>query len=76
MATRPPHPFSATELEKQGVLIPNAQLRLLTKLRNAAVDMANTADVYEDYVHVNRGEFDGLIRWIIRLMNFEEHHGI
>jgi hypothetical protein len=48
--------------------------RLLTFVRNAAVDLAVNADNYGDYVAVDTSTFYDLIRWINRLMNFEDAH--
>jgi hypothetical protein len=51
-----------------------ARLRLLTILRNAVVDMANTADVHDDGVSFDKRAFDRVIRAISRLMTFEGTH--
>ncbi|HEX6087520.1 MAG TPA: hypothetical protein VF266_23505 [Thermoanaerobaculia bacterium] len=48
--------------------------RLLTFVRNASVDLAVNADDYGDYVAVDTSRFYDLIRWINRLMNFEDAH--
>lgn len=48
-----------------------ARLRLLTSLRDAVVDMANTADIHDDGVSFDKRAFDRVIRTINRLMNFE-----
>lgn len=46
--------------------------RLLTNVRNAAVDLANTADDHGDYVAVDAWAFKALIKSINRLMDFED----
>jgi hypothetical protein len=46
--------------------------RLLTAVRNAAVDLANTADDHGDYVAVDAWAFKALIKSINRLMDFED----
>lgn len=48
--------------------------RLLTFVRNAAVDLTLNADDHGDYVAVEASDFWDLIRWINRLMNFEDAH--
>jgi hypothetical protein len=54
--------------------IAKTRTRLLTFVRNAAVDLAVSADDHGDYVAVDASAFKDLIRWINRLMNFEEAH--
>jgi len=59
--------LSAEQIEKK-------RIRLLTRVRDGAVDLANTADRHGDYVSVDTWAFDALIQRINRLMAFEDHY--
>jgi phosphoserine phosphatase len=54
--------------------IEQKRIRLLTKVRDGAVDLANGADRHGDYVAVDTWAFDALIQRINRLMAFEDHY--
>jgi hypothetical protein len=54
--------------------IEQKRIRLLTKVRDGAVDLANGADRHGDYVSVDTWAFDALIQRINRLMIFEDHY--
>jgi hypothetical protein len=56
--------------------IAKRRTKLLTAVRNAAVDLANSADTHGDYVAVDTWAFETLIQRINRLVEFEDqHHG-
>jgi hypothetical protein len=54
--------------------IEKTRTRLLTAVRNAAVDLANGADDHGDYVAVDAFAFKAVIRGINKLMDFEDEH--
>lgn len=54
--------------------IAKKRIRLLTRVRDAAVDLANGADRHGDYVSVDTWAFDALIQRINRLILFENHY--
>jgi len=54
--------------------IEQKRIRLVTKVRDGAVDLANSADRHGDYVAVDTWAFDALIQRINRLMAFEDHY--
>jgi hypothetical protein len=54
--------------------IEQKRIRLLMKVRDGAVDLANGADRHGDYVSVDTWAFDALIQRINRLMSFEDHY--
>jgi hypothetical protein len=57
--------------------IAKRRTNLLTAVRNAAIDLANSsADKHGDYVAVDTWAFETLIQSINRLVEFEDqHHG-
>ena len=58
--------------ETQAPRTEKKRTRLLTTVRNAAVDLANTADDHGDYVAVDTWAFKALIKSINQLMEFED----
>jgi len=58
--------------DTQTLRVEKKRSRLLTKVRNAVVDLANTADDHDDYVAVDTWAFKALITSINRLMDFED----
>jgi hypothetical protein len=50
------------------------RMRLLTAVRDAAVDLANGADDQGDSVLVDAWAYNDVIRSINRLMEFEDEH--
>lgn len=60
--------------ETSSARLAETRTRLLTFVRNAAVDLAFNADDHGGYVAVDAWAYKELIRWINRLMNFEDAH--
>lgn len=58
--------------ETSSARITKRRTQLLTKVRDAAVDLANGADKHGDYVAVDTWAFEALIRSTNRLMDFED----
>jgi hypothetical protein len=60
--------------ETSAARLAETRTRLLTFVRNAAVNLAFNADDHGDYVAVDASAYKDLIRWINRLMDFEDTH--